>query len=160
MLKDILHYDKETGLFTWLITVNNNSAVKGQFAGTLNIRSGYVFITVNGVKHRAHRLAWFFVHDEWPDVIDHINRVRNDNRIANLRSITKAENSLNKSIGTRNKTGVHGVSVCKQTGKYRADIRVNNKRYNLGRFDSLFDAVSARKSAEIKLHNYSPSASA
>jgi hypothetical protein len=93
-LKQLLDYDPETGVFTW--RVNRGGAAK---AGT---RAGcptpfyYRVIRIGGRSRREHSLAWLYVHGHWPaDELDHINRVRDDNRIANLREVTHAENMQN-----------------------------------------------------------------
>lgn len=95
-LRELLEYDPETGKFTWL----RNRAFKalgGTHAGYLN-SNGYLRITVDDVSYAAHRLAWLYVHGRWPDkTIDHINRNKQDNRIANLRDVTHSEQNYNSS---------------------------------------------------------------
>jgi HNH endonuclease len=82
-LRERLHYDAETGVFTR--RVGSSNARAGDVAGSVH-STGYVRISIDGGKYTAHCLAWFYVHGVWPsDQIDHINRNRSDNRIANLR---------------------------------------------------------------------------
>lgn len=111
-MRDILEYDPDTGVFIWLRT--KAKARAGEEAGFIDVH-GYRRISINGIKHYAHRLAWWFVHQEWPQhVIDHINRIRTDNRIINLRSVTQKENGLNCKLGKNNSSGFTGVSFDKR----------------------------------------------
>lgn len=148
-LKELLNYDPETGVFVWKIRVNSKVAA-GSVAGTLNSR-GYTTITWDGKKLLAHRLAWLFVYGEWPTgKLDHINRVRIDNRVVNLREASNSENSLNQSIRSDSSSGVRGVSYDPARCKWRAHITLNRKHINLGRFEHKDDALRARKSAEAR----------
>lgn len=95
LLKTILRYDPETGQFTWLI--NSTRMKRGSVAGTTSTR-GYVAIKIDGQLYKAHRLAWYFSTEVWPDSaleIDHINENKGDNRIINLRLVTRSENQKN-----------------------------------------------------------------
>lgn len=153
-LLDVLDYNPETGEFTW----KNPSSYQmhsGDKAGTLNA-SGYVFICINGIRYKAHRLAWFYHYGEWPSdempQIDHINGNRADNRIANLRLATRLRNSRNLKIRTSNTSGYPGVSLIKSTGRWRAYIGDGKGSYiQLGCYSSYEDAVAARKQAEKEL---------
>jgi hypothetical protein len=95
-LRELVHYDPTTGLFTW--TKNRAyKALGGTPAGYLNT-NGYARITIDGISHAAHRLAWLYVHGRWPEAtIDHINRIPHDNRLANLREASQSENNANSS---------------------------------------------------------------
>ena len=95
-LREVLAYDPDTGVFTWKARTSPFSRVNvGDVAGNLR-RDGYIEICVDGRKHQSHRLAWLYVYGEWPaDQIDHINGIRTDNRIANLREANNAENHHN-----------------------------------------------------------------
>jgi len=142
-LKSHLHYDSNTGVFTCLKAWGSKPA--GRVLNSKN-RHGYVQISVGGRSYTAQRLAWFYVHGEWPDgVIDHINRVRDDNRFCNLRCINHSANSLNTEYA-RGKSKVRGVTY---VPPWKATITVNGKRKTLGRFHSLEEAASARKKAEM-----------
>lgn len=95
-----------------------------------------------------HRLVWLMHHDEWPAEIDHINGIRDDNRIENLRLVTRADNMRNSRRRKDNTSGVMGVSWHSATGKWRAYIGGQDGPLHLGMFADWFDAVCARKSAE------------
>lgn len=147
-LKQQLEYNPNTGIFTWAI---RKPKVKfGAVAGRTKPK-GYVEIRVNLVSYQAHRLAWLYVHGEWPDgLIDHINRDPADNRIANLRVATHQQNFRNVAASSRSSTGVKGVSPHSKSGKYRATIRVDGKRLWLGLFDTITEAGEAyREAAEV-----------
>ncbi len=91
------------------------------------------------------------VHDEWPrDQIDHINGVRTDNRIGNLRSVTSRENSRNLKLPTNNTSGRIGVMWSGRDSKWLAVIQVDGGKKHLGYFDNFEDASNARKAAELK----------
>ncbi len=95
-LRELLTYDPETGHFRWVFTKGCRAG--GQIAGTVR-RDGYLCIAVDGRKHKAHRLAWFYMHGRWPHPeIDHINRSKLDNRLCNLREATRVENNANRGV--------------------------------------------------------------
>ena len=110
---------------------------------------------VNGVVHKAHRLAWMYVYGEWPEYIDHIDGNGLNNRISNLRSVSKEESAKNKPLQLNNNSGCSGVRFYKPLGRWLARINVNGKRVHLGYFDLIEDAVKVRKEAEKK-HGYHP----
>ena len=93
-IRDVLDYNPETGDLTWKVDRGNGSVKAGTVAGHIN-RGRYVHIRTGGRTYLAHRLAWFLYHGEQPDVIDHINRKKSDNRLTNLRSVTQSQNLLN-----------------------------------------------------------------
>ena len=91
-LRAVLEYHPETGVFFWRDRPNirpSANARRGTMAGTRTSKNGYVSICINGRIRYAHRLAWLYIHGQWPKgEIDHINEKRRDNRIANLREAT------------------------------------------------------------------------
>ena len=90
-LRELLHYDAETGVFRWKVRPYRTSIQSGTVAGM--IYAGYRRIRVDGQMYQAHRLAWFYIHGHWPvNLIDHKNTIRDDNRLSNLREATRAEN--------------------------------------------------------------------
>jgi hypothetical protein len=143
-LRELLHYDPETGVFTAL---KDRFGLKaGSVAGTKH-NNGYTQLDIDGRRYLTHRLAWFWTYGEWPKQIDHINRVRNDNRIANLRSVTQAVNALNGSIRSTNTSGAVGVSVrynADGTPRWRAYINFNYRQHFIGQFKSKEGAILVR----------------
>ena len=138
-LRELLHYDPDTGNFTW--KVSRRKVKAGAIAGSKERK--YLRIGIDGAKYSAHRLAWYYVHQEWPpDDIDH-EKDRTDNRIANLRSATRQQNNANRSIASNNKTGFKGVCFDKNRNKYQATIMVDGKTRYLGRFDKPEQAHAA-----------------
>lgn len=96
-LKEYLHYNPNTGIFTWIKLSSKYSRIKiGQKAGCNN-GAGYICIEINNKNYKAHRLAWYLYYGTWPKgQIDHINGVKEDNRINNLRDVTSSTNSKNR----------------------------------------------------------------
>lgn len=150
-LKELLRYDPDTGVFTWRVA--RTAGVKaGDVAGALD-HEGYRILTLDNRPYKAHRVAWLYVTGEWPPhVIDHINKDAGDNRLCNLRLATSAQNGMNRRTDVRNSTGVTGVTWCRTSKKWRADIGESGRIIRLGRFDNLIDAVAARKRAE-RMHS-------
>lgn len=150
---DYFDYDPETGKIYWKIKPKNRPIPIGAEAGTVSKR-GYIYIWLNGKSYKAHRIAWDMLHPDdrltSTDEIDHINHVLADNRGINLRKVTRAQNNRNASRRKDNTSGITGVYWCKPIGKWRAQIFFNKKYVVLGAYRSLFDAVCARKSAEIR----------
>ena len=150
-LMDKLDYNPETGIFIWKKPASNNIK-PGTIAGTIN--HGYVSIKLDKVHYLAHRLAWLYYYKEWPKgenyYIDHINGDRADNRIINLRLVTKSYNSKNRGAQQNNTTGIIGVTFTKLYNRWTARINVNGERIVLGHFKKFEDAIKARKEAEKK----------
>lgn len=95
-LKEILSYDPETGIFRWKLKISKKNNI-GDIAGSLGIK-GYIKICIASKYYRANRLAWFYMTGEWPkNIVDHKNRIRNDDRWINIRDFTHKENSSNSS---------------------------------------------------------------
>lgn len=140
-LTEFLDYNKESGVFVWKVKTRNKNI--GDVAGNTNWR-GYTSIWINGNVYYAHRIAWAICNGEWPPKdVDHINENKSDNRICNLRSASRSENMLNRSKNKNNTSGMKGVSFCKCTGKWRAQLIANGKRVNIGRFQSKEQAMNA-----------------
>lgn len=140
-LKSLLHYEPDTGVFTWR---NDRSpkTLAGDIAG--GDVMGYIGISIDGRRYQAHRLAWLYVHGSWPDdQLDHINRNRKDNRIANLRQANTSQNKMNSTASARSKSGHRGVHWCKRDKKWIAKCTVNQSTKRIGGYNSLEDAVAA-----------------
>ncbi len=148
---DILHYCPETGIFRW--KVRRGPCVAGDVAG--NLSDGYIVLRIYQRSIKAHRLAWFMVHGEFPDCfIDHINGDRSDNRIANLRLATPAQNSQNMNPKSRcNATGFKGVYP--KRDKFAAGIWLLGKYHHVGTFDTAEAAFEARQKAKAEIHQFS-----
>jgi hypothetical protein len=132
-LKELLEYQPETGEFFWKVC--RQCVPAGAKAGSLHKQKGYVFIRADLKRYAAHRLAWLYVHGQWPkNDIDHINGIRSDNRISNLRDVTHATNLLNR-------TAAKGAT-CRQSGAWEAASKRQGVTTYLGRFKT-FDQANA-----------------
>ena len=148
-LKKELHYNKDSGVFTRVKDGIGKGNKKGNIAGTVN-DAGYIIISIFNKRYRAHRLAWLYVYGEMPSKhIDHINHIRDDNRICNLRDVSHKNNHKNRKLSIRNANGRIGVFWDNDRKRWLASIRVDGKPIFLGRFAEYSDAVNARKNAEI-----------
>jgi hypothetical protein len=150
--QDRFSYNADSGLIVH--KKSGGGAVAGMRAGWTG-PCGYAFIRMNCKQYKAHRVAWLLHHGAWPvNQIDHINGIRDDNRIVNLREATNAENHQNR-FGNKNNTSGHiGVSWNRQSNKWEAHIRVNGKRHHLGMFDCLETAAQVRARAKTQLHPF------
>lgn len=130
-LVSVLDYDINTGIFTWKET--RGRIPKGSIAGCLE-DDGYVTIRINRKIYKAHRLAWFYCFKDWPVLdIDHINRVRSDNSLDNLRELSRADNNRNSLA--RNTTNTK--NVYKNGSNYMARISFNGIDNYLGTFKTI-----------------------
>lgn len=167
MLRKLLEYNPATGGLTWRPRAPDlfedgkqtaehncnrwNAVNAGKAAFTADNGRGYLKGSIFGGKFRASRVIWAMEAGAWPTGhIDHINGVRTDNRIANLRDVSHSDNLRNQSRRKTNKSGVMGVHFSKHSGKWLAYIHANGKQIHLGLFTSKAAAIAARKAAEIK----------
>ena len=148
MLHTFLSYNKNDGLFTWK-KAPSYKVKANTLAGCIN-KDGYWQIVFKSKTYLAHRLAWFFIYNEWPDIIDHKNRNRIDNRINNLKNVNHSANNKNTKLPKDNKSGVIGVRLTPNKKKWLAVIGVNGRKIKLGYFNYKEDAIIARKKAEYK----------
>jgi hypothetical protein len=141
-LKKHLMYHPDTGEFTRLTSLSSSVKV-GENAGGIGYE-GYINIRVNGAKYRAHRLAWLYVHGSWPQMhIDHIDGIKSNNKILNLRECNRTQNMRNKGSSKNNNSGFKGVSWKKDANKWVAQARLNGKKIYLGYFDIPQEANAA-----------------
>jgi HNH endonuclease len=146
-----IRYDAATGVFTWAVSAPGITV--GKVAGSLTV-AGYWVIKLGRESHRAHRLAWFLAHGEWPaGEVDHINGVRCDNRLQNLRVVDRAGNSQNRRVAQSNsKSGLLGVCWVPHARRWRAQIMANKVMHRLGYFSTPQDAHAAYLAAKSSLH--------
>lgn len=147
-LNSIIDYNKDSGLFIWKKVRVKNQIKAGSVAGYLD-KKGYLRIQIDGKNYMAHKLAWLSEYGIIPEMIDHINQVKSDNRIKNLRVVTASENAKNRKICSNNTSGCMGVTWNKSSRKWIARITIEGKRISLGRFIEYHSAVNARKNAEV-----------
>jgi len=149
-LRQVLDYDQETGKFFWKAPRSNVVKI-GDEAGCVN-HYGYHVISIACRYYRANRLAWLYVYGEWPkNYVDHINGVRLDNRIANLRDVPAKVNAENRKGPQKdNKVGVLGVS--KKRKRWAARVKTEGKTKHLGCFDTPEEAHQAYLSAKRQIH--------
>jgi len=152
-LKERLHYEPETGVFTWL-----NGRRKAKTAGWKNTYEYLqIKLTVDGVtkQYLAHRLAWFYMFGKWPKEIDHINRDRSDNRLCNLRLANRSQALINR-FTKHEASGFRGTNLDARVNKWQAQIGTTingeRRRYHLGYFDTREEAAAAYQGAAAILH--------
>jgi hypothetical protein len=151
-LHELLDYDPLTGVFTWRMsrgTVRANTRAGWQHS------TGYWYVRVDGVDYKLHRLAWMWVHGHAPaELIDHRDRNKSNNAIANLREATHAQNQQNKKTYANNFSGHKGVSWYALRSKWRVRIQHNRRSILVGFFSTLEEAVQARRNAEVLMHTH------
>ena len=152
IVRDRFNYNEETGWLTW----KNNyfKSKNGTRAGSLSKSTGYRVIKINNKLYQEHRIIWLWCKGfDTENQIDHINRIRNDNRISNIREATPSCNMKNIGLKSNNKTGITGVFETKD-GKFLTRIQDSEEnRIYLGIFDTLLEAVKARYLSEVE-YNY------
>lgn len=144
-LKTKWDYNPKDGFFTWKVKTNPKVVIGSEVGGT---RNGYIVLSHDGKLLEAHRVAWAFVHGEWPKYhIDHINGIRDDNRIENLRDVPQAVNRLNLHK-TYSNSGVLGVH--KKGTRFMAQFK---SKY-LGMFATAEEAGEKYKNEKAKFEIY------
>lgn len=148
-LRSVIDYCPETGTFTWKVS-RSRLAKAGMIAGRVTDR-GYRHIEIGGKPYAAHRLVFLFMEGSFPaGEVDHANRNKDDNRLCNLRKVTRLENMKNRGQ-YRNNTSGH-VGVVRRGNRWRAKITVGGKFVSLGMHDTFEDAVAAYREAKRTLH--------
>jgi hypothetical protein len=146
-LNERLNYDIDTGIFTWIKENKHHPRLTGTTAGCE--MDGYLIIKLNGNSFRAHRLAWFYVTGNQPNIIDHINGNGTDNRFCNLRNVDQLANARNHCKRHNNSGLPCGVRVI-NGGRYQARININKTLTCLGVFDSPEEAHDEYEKARIR----------
>lgn len=150
-LKELLHYDPETGIFTRLKRANGRNGNVGDVIGSLN-GAGYYIMQIDHVIYLAHRLAWLYVTGAWPaHQIDHKNSIRSDNRFENLRDVTPFENMQNQRKAQK-QSACQLLGVHFRSGSWTASIKVLGKSRHLGCYRSPELAHEAYLRAKRELH--------
>ncbi len=151
-LKELVHYEPETGVFTHRISRQGCRA--GDAAGCAD-SAGYWVIKLDQRKHYAQRLACLYMTGWWPsDEVDHKDRVRSNNAWTNLRPATDKQQAENRNLYATSTSGFRGVMWREKKRKYEVRIRHNNTDHYLGLFDSIIDAVAVRLRAERDLYTH------
>ena len=165
-LKECLDYNPDTGVFVWKDRpVEHFQSLKGfrihkarfanKEAGTIGAQ-GYIHIFINRKSYRAQRLAWLYCYGSMPLLfIDHINGIRSDNRLSNLREVSNTDNIKNGKKRKNNTSGYQGITWHKTASKWMAQIMVDRKTIYLGLHDSIQEAIKARDIAE-KVYGFHP----
>lgn len=168
VLRQLLHYEPETGKLFWLRQPVSafkdgirtaaqkarmwNARFDGREAGNIDPSTGYVRIRVGGVLLYAHRIAILMVTGEWPtDEVDHEDGDVANNRITNLRCVSHAENLRNAKRRSDNSSGQTGVHYYERDDLWQAEIRVDGETRYLGRFATIEEATRVRERAEARL---------
>lgn len=151
-LHEMLVYDSSSGDFYWRKNLKGHARA-GELAGSAN-HAGYKRIRLDGSDVMLHRVAWAMTYGSWPALhIDHINGVRSDNRLVNLR---QADHSLNmqnrRDAAACNPTGLLGVQEVEKSHKFRSKITIGGKQHYLGTFNTADEAHRAYLEAKRILH--------
>jgi hypothetical protein len=154
-LKELLHYDPDTGLFTWLVS-RGRHARPGSQAGTIHkvkrSHASYLRIKIDGKSYLAHRLAFLYMTGEWPTgQPDHRNTDGLDNSWENLRDSSQSQNQANRPARKDNRSGIKGVSYCDRDQLYHAEIQCDGQRIGLGYFKEAGPAALAYAKAAKEL---------
>ena len=161
LVRELLTYDPDTGVFTWnrrdrkWFTSDReykrwNTRFANEVAGCIDKSNGYIRIKILGKNYTAHQLAFLYMTGSIPEMIDHEDHDRSNNRWENIQETDVRGNSMNRSKASNNTSGVTGVYLHKTLRIWRAQIMFNRKSIHIGYFKNFDDAVSARKAAEIK----------
>lgn len=151
----LLDYDPDTGIMRWRHRADRSRRWNSRYSGTIagQISNGYVAIQVAGKgAYQGARLAWLIIYGQWPtNQIDHINGIRDDNRISNLREVDNSQNNMNRGAQSNNLAGIRGLAKHPTAG-WRVRIQARGESHDLGYFKDRDEAIAARKALETKLH--------
>ena len=157
ILRGIVTYDPKTGYMHWKEDHKYFKSIRaGDIVGRTSNKNGYRSTSINGKQYYQHRLVWLYVYGEWPKSdLDHINGIREDNRIENLRLATKSQNAHNKKKFRNNTSGIVGA-YRHYSGTWYSSIMVEGKSKYLGSFKTAEEAGAAYAKAKRELHPFSP----
>jgi len=148
-LKEVLHYDPDTGIFTNRIN-RSSRAREGKEAGCI-CPDGYRYIYIDNKKYHASRLAFLYMRGYFPEhEVDHEDRIKHNDKWENLRHLTHSCNMKNVGIKSNNTSGVTGVYWGRGRQRWRAKICVAGEIKYLGDYIDFIDAVKIRYQAEVK----------
>lgn len=145
-IKNIFQY--KDGDLIWKISKGKRGKI-GSIAGSIN-SEGYLRICIDKKQYKVHRLVYLYHHGYLPNVIDHIDRNRLNNKIENLREATTAQNNANSKIRKDNTSGLKGITWHKASNKWCAQLMVNCKQNHIGLFFNIEDAQAAYLQARRK----------
>lgn len=149
---ELLAYDPETGILQWKERSARCIAI-GDVAGALK-QDGYISVSIGRRSYPAHHIAWAITHGEWPHMIDHINGVKSDNRIYNLRVSDIKHNTQNQRRAHKSNlsSGILGVHFYARTGRWRATIWADGRNHFLGYHATADKAQQVYLEAKRRLH--------
>jgi hypothetical protein len=148
-LREVFALDESTGVLRW--NIQKKRVRFGDVAGGISGR-GYVYVGLDGLRLKAHRIVFAMVHGCWPDRVDHINGIKTDNRPENLRAATHAQNMQNAKTRSDNTSGFKGVTWDKRAKRWQAQISVAGRCKFLGYYDDAKEAAEVAREARIKQH--------
>lgn len=164
-LRQLLRYDAKTGKLIWRARTPEmfpsgqrsqewlckafNTKSAGKIAGHFDASHGYEKVTIWGVDYKSHRVIWAMLRDEWPEIIDHVDGRRDNNRIENLRNVTISENNMNVGVRKDNSSGEPNVYAKRE--KWQVSISKFGKTYNLGTFSDKAEAIAIARQARRDL---------
>ena len=155
LLRQLFDYDPKTGILTWKVRegvpARWNTRYAGRPAGALD-HLGYVSIKIHDKSYLGHRIIWAMIYGCWPDCIDHKNGKPGDNRLSNLRAVSRKVNQRNQKTHKSNQSGRTGVHWNRYRQCWVASIGHDGKTEYLGSFDVFDEAARARATAEKRLH--------
>lgn len=148
-VRSLFNYKKDSGELIWIKKSSLFSNVPVGSAAGYKMSDGYLSVKINGRLYLHHRIIWLWMYGYFPEGdIDHIDRDRSNNRLNNLREVSRQCNIRNSKVGKLNNTGVKGVRWFGRDNKWRAYIKVNNVSIWLGDFLDFSEAVAHRLAAE------------
>ncbi|NTA16041.1 HNH endonuclease [Agrobacterium tumefaciens] len=148
-------YDPTTGILSWRERDDVGKSWNVRFAGKpagAKTKDGYLRVKLNGVRLLVHQMIWLFVFGYVPDEIDHQNQRKSDNRLSNIREVSRLENARNHTMQANNTSGHTGVYWDKGRGLWRAFVCVGKRQKHLGHFVDFNEAIAARLAANDNLN--------